>query len=66
MSGYSNAGQEIESASALQQSVELICDLSRRLQLLEHLLAAAKEKRRLAHANVSEEGSIRARGSFIQ
>lgn len=66
MSAVENANDEFEKGSDLKQSVELICDLSRRLQLLDELLAGAQEKRQLLRADQAEQGSTGARGSFIQ
>ncbi len=45
MGDANKSRDELRQSSELQQRIELICDLTRRLELLDALMATAREKR---------------------
>lgn len=47
--------KDLPEAFEVQKRVELICDLSRRIELLDALMVAAREKRRLSREILSDQ-----------
>ncbi len=45
MSNEPRDGDYVRDAAEIQRRVELICDLTRKIELLDDLMAAAREKR---------------------